>query len=143
METETTTTAVKRPASHKWALSLMLLASMTGLFLGWQLGPKVGYANYFNADQIIFIGLAFFGTLSSIAAPRKRITYVVTTASLAMFAFRGLRLAPAFGSYLFPDVQRGADYVICCAIGSLVALLPVFLLWRYTFGSASRRYFGW
>lgn len=121
----------------------MLLAGLTGLLMGWRLGPKVGYANYFNVDQSIFIGLAICGALCSIAVPRKRITYVVTTASLAMFTYRALGFVPTIGKRLFPDIQGTVPYILCCAIALVVHLLPLLLLWRYTFGSPSRRYFGY
>lgn len=121
----------------------MLLAGMTGLLMGWRLGPKVGYQNYFDADQIIFIGLAIFGALCTIAVSRKRITYFVTTASLAMFAYRALGFVPTIGPRIFPDVTDTVPYVLCYTIALVVHLLPVLLLWRYTFGSASRRYFGY
>ncbi len=121
----------------------MLCMGIGGLLGGWRLGPKVGYENYFTAYQITYMALALLGALCTIAVPRKRITYYVTTASLAMLAYRALLLVPTIGRYMFPDIQSAVPYTICCVIASIFPLLPLFLLWRYTFGSVSRRYFGY
>ena len=128
--------STKRPTSHKWALFVFLAVSATNIMIN-----MLGHFDVFGVIVTI-AGLAAF--FASFLFARARTTYFLGTVTLVLVFFRSVQTLwgdiVAYRAGLFHLTQ---SWVLLLIAFVCVVVFLLFLLFRaYTFGAASRQYYG-
>ena len=126
----------KRPAAHKWALFFFVAAAGTNIMLN-----CMGLFDVLGVIVTVASVAAFF---SALFWSRSRRTYTIGTITLGLIFLRSLQTLwydiIAYRAGLFHAPQRVTLPLI--AFAGCVVVLLLLLFRSYTFGAASRQYYG-
>lgn len=131
-----TTLPARRPASHKWALVVYVLVAGTNIWLN-----TIGYYDLLGIVVTVAGIAAFFAALF---APRASYTYTIGIIALSLVVLRSAESLWYNVVNFQAGLTRAPVPIALASIGfvGIAVCLLFFLLRRYTFGAASRQYYG-
>lgn len=126
--------AIKRPASHKWAIFVYVSFIAVNAMLALR-----GYSDLFTLFLALLCVVQLFGAFFS---PRARRHYTLGVVVLWLIALRGLYYALLEPAYEFLTHRADAGAALQLSFNSWGMALCLWLAIAYTFGKPSRAYYG-